>query len=205
MSAFNFIIGAMQRSVRYFTSLLLLLTCAIQAQELLKPPFGVNWGDSPEKLVSWATENTLDLTITIPGKNPGLRIIKISSPKGTLPDSLAASVEGKFLHGGLYEMTVHYEDSAVSATVMEERFEEIKKQITRENGALLANQQHKAVENHFVTRTQAFHRESLKGVFLLIAWTEVEDLLRKTRQAKFSMIYRNDNYKAELEAKKTKN
>jgi hypothetical protein len=195
----------MQKSVSYITSLLLFLfSCTIHAQEILKPPFGVDWGDSPERLVSWATGNGLDLTITIPGKQPDLRIIKVSSPKGTLPDSLASSVEGKFLHGGLYEMTVHYVDSAVSATIMEERFEEIKKQITRENGPLLANQQHKAVENHFVTHTQAFHRESLKGVFLLIAWTEVEDLLRKTRQAKFSMIYRNDNFKAELEAKKKK-
>ena len=195
----------MQRTVRYFTGLLLLLTCAIQAQELLKPPFGVNWGDSPEKLVSWATEKSLDLTITIPGKDPDLRIIKVAASHGTLPDSMATSVEGKFLHGGLYEMTVHYENFGTSATIMEERFEEMKKQITRDQGPLLANQQHKAVDNHFVTRTQAFHRESFKGVFLLIAWTEVEDLLRKTRQAKFSMIYRNDNFKAELEALKAKN
>lgn len=195
----------MQRTVRYLVSLLLLLfSTALHAQELLKPPFGVNWGDSPEKLVSWATEKALDLTITIPGNQPNLRIIKIAAANGTLPDSMASSVEGKFLRGGLYEMTVHYEDSAVSATIMEERFEKIKKQITNENGALQTNQQHKAVDNHFVTRTQAFHRESLKGVFLLIAWTEVEDLLRKTREAKFSIIYRNDNYKAELEAKKAK-
>jgi hypothetical protein len=184
---------------------MLLISSALHAQELLKPPFGVNWGDSPEKLVSWATEKSMDLTITIPGNQPDLRIIKVAAPKGTLPDSKASSVEGKFLHGGLYEMTVHYVDTTISATVMEERFEEIKKQITNENGALLANQQHKVVENHFVTRTQAFHRESFKGVFLLIAWTEVEDLLRKTRQAKFSIIYQNDNYKAELEAKKAKN
>ena len=177
---------------------------ALHAQELLKPPFGVNWGDSPEKLVSWATEKSLDLTITIPGKDPNLRIIKVASPHGTLPDSMATSVEGKFLHGGLFEMTVHYENSGTSATIMEERFEEMKKQITRDQGPLLANQQYKAVDNHFVTRTQAFHRESLKGVFLLIAWTEVEDLLRKTREAKFSMIYRNDNFKAELEALKAK-
>ncbi len=177
---------------------------ALHAQELLKPPFGVNWGDSPEKLVSWATEKSLDLNITIPGKDPNLRIIKVSSPNGTLPDSTATSVEGKFLRGGLYEMTVHYENSGTSATIMEERFEEMKKQITREQGPLQANQQHKAVDNHFVTRTQAFHRESFKGVFLLIAWTEVEDLLRKTREAKFSMIYRNDNFKAELEALKAK-
>ncbi|MES2980790.1 MAG: hypothetical protein V4727_00625 [Verrucomicrobiota bacterium] len=195
----------MQKTVRYLAGLgLLLFSTTLHAQELLKPPFGVNWGDSPEKLVSWASEKALDLTITIPGNQPNLRIIKIAASKGTLPDSMASSVEGKFLHGGLYEMTVHYEDSAVSTTIMEERFEKIKKQITSENGALQTNQQHKAVENHFVTRTQAFHRESLKGVFLLIAWTEVEDLLRKTRQAKFSMIYRNDNYKAELEAKKVK-
>lgn len=183
---------------------MLLFSCTLHAQELLKPPFGLNWGDSPEKLVTWATDKELNLTITIPAKQPSLRIIKVAATKGSLPDSLATSVEGKFLNGGLYEMTVHYENSAVSATVMEERFEEIKKQITREQGPLLTNQQHKAVENHFVTRTQAFHRESFKGVFLLIAWTEVEDLLRKTRQAKFSVIYRNDNYKAVLEAKKAK-
>jgi hypothetical protein len=188
-----------------FTSLIFMLSsCALNAQELLKPPFGVNWGDSPEKLVSWATEKSLDLTITIPSKQPNLRIINIAASKGTLPDSKATSVEGKFLHGGLYEMTVHYGDSNASATIMEERFEEIKKQITREQGPLLANQQHKTVDNHFVTRTQAFHRESLKGVFLLIAWTEVEDLLRKSKQSKFSVIYRNDNFKAESEAKKVK-
>lgn len=175
-----------------------------QAQELLKPPFGMNWGDSPEKLVSWATANHLDLTITIPGKQPDLRIIKVTSGNKTLPESHASSVEGKFLHGGLFEMTVHHEDSAITAAEMEERFEAIKKQIARENGALVANQQQKAVDDHFVTRTQAFHRESLKGVFLLLAWTEVEDLLRKTRQAKFSLIYRNENFKAELEAKKAK-
>ena len=197
--------SAMIRTVRNFAGLMFLLSfTALQAQELLKPPFGVNWGDSPEKLVSWATEKSLDLTITIPGKQPDLRIIKVAAVKGTLPDSKASSVEGKFLHGGLYEMTVHYEDTTASATIMEERFEEMKKQITREQGPLLANQQHKAVDNHFVTRTQAFHRESFKGVFLLIAWTEVEDLLRKTREAKFSMIYRNDNFKAELEALKAK-
>ncbi|MFN4942980.1 MAG: hypothetical protein ACK5G9_04200 [Akkermansiaceae bacterium] len=182
----------------------MLTSLALNAQELLKPPFGVNWGDSPEKLVSWATEKSLDLTIAIPGKSPNLRIIHVAAPKGTLPDSSATSVEGKFLHGGLYEMTIHYGNTSTSATIMEERFEEMKKQMTREHGPLLTNQQHKAVDNHFVTRTQAFHRESLKGVFLLIAWTEVEDLLRKTKEAKFSVIYRNDNFKAELEAKKAR-
>lgn len=172
---------------------------ALHAQEILKPPFGVNWGDSPEKLISWASKNSLDLSITIPGAQPHLRVIHVSAPKGLLPESLASSVEGKFLHGGLFEMTVHYDDPSVSAIIMEERFEEMKKRISRENGPMLANHQRKSAENQFVTRTQAFHRESIKGVFLLIAWTEVEDLLRKTRQARFSLIYRNDNFKSELE------
>ncbi len=193
----------MKKSVRFILGLLILLgSVSAHGQELLKPPFGMNWGDSPEKLVSWATTNGLDLSITILGKQPELRIIKVASGHKTLPESHASSVEGKFLHGGLFEMTVHHEDTAITAEVMEERFEAIKKQITRENGQLVANQQQKAMENHYVTRTQAFHRESLKGVFLLIAWTEVEDLLRKTRQAKFSLVYRNENFKAELEAKK---
>jgi hypothetical protein len=51
-----------------------------------------------------------------------------------------------------------------------------------------------------VTRTQSFHREPVKGLFLLLAFTEVEDLLRKSKDARFSLIYRNDNFRKELEA-----
>jgi hypothetical protein len=36
-------------------------------------------------------------------------------------------------------------------------------------------------------------------LFLLLAYTEVEDLLRKTKSSRFSLIYRNDNYRKELE------
>jgi hypothetical protein len=35
-------------------------------------------------------------------------------------------------------------------------------------------------------------------LFLLLAFTEVEDLLRKSRDARFSLIYRNDNFRKEL-------
>jgi hypothetical protein len=55
------------------------------------------------------------------------------------------------------------------------------------------------VEDQFVTRTQSFHREPVKGLFLLLAFTEVEDLLRKSKDARFSLIYRNDNFRKELE------
>jgi hypothetical protein len=173
----------------------------IHAQGIIEPPFGLRWGDSPEKLISWSTKHSLDLNIFIPGDQPGLRILRIQPKKGFLPDSPAAAVEGKFLNGGLFEVTVHYTDPTVSEQIMEERFDKLRKQITLEQGPLLANQQRKLVEDQFVTRTQSFHREPVRGVFLLIAWTEVEDLLRKTKEARFSLIYRNDNFRDELAKK----
>ncbi len=142
-----------------------------------------------------------NLNIFIPGKQPGLRVVRIQPEQGLLPDSPASAVEGKFLNGGLYEMTVHYTDPAANAETMEQRFEKLRKQITLEHGQLKPNQQRRVVDDQFVTRTQSFHREPIRGVFLLIAWTEVEDLLRKTREARFSLIYRNDNFKEELRKK----
>jgi len=133
-----------------------------------------------------------------------LRVLRIQPEKGLLPDSPAAAVEGKFLNGGLYEVTVHYHDPEAEPEVMQGRFEKLRKQLTLEQGPLLANQQRKLVEDQFVTRTQSFHREPVRGVFLLIAWTEVEDLLRKSREARFSLIYRNDNFRDELAKKAEK-
>lgn len=130
-----------------------------------------------------------------------MRVVKIQSREGNLPDSTASTVEGKFLNGGLYEMTVHYADPAAEPNVMEQRFEKVRKHITLEHGELKPNQQRRLVEDQFVTRTQSFHLEPIRGVFLLIAWTEVEDLLRKSKQARFSLIYRNDNFKEELRKK----
>ena len=178
-----------------------LAAASLHAQAIIEPPFGLRWGDSPEKLISWSSKHSLNLNIFIPGDQPGLRILRIQPKKGFLPDSPAAAVEGKFLNGGLFEVTVHYTDPTVSVRVMEERFNKLRKQITQEQGPLLANQQRKLVEDGFVTRTQSFHREPVRGVFLLIAWTEVEDLLRKSKEARFSLIYRNDNFRDELAKK----
>jgi hypothetical protein len=177
-----------------------LLAVAGQAagQALLEPPFGLHWGDSPEKLIAWASRHTLDVTITLPGDQPGLRVVRIEPRKGFLPETKAGAVEGRFLAGKLYELTVHYFDREASADLMESRFDELRKRVVAEHGALLTNQQRRVVEDQFVTRTQSFHREPVKGLFLLLAYTEVEDLLRKSRDARFSLIYRNDNYRKEL-------
>ncbi|QTN32956.1 hypothetical protein HZ994_11690 [Akkermansiaceae bacterium] len=177
---------------------MLLAVSGLSAQAILAPPFGLRWGDSPEKLISWSSKHSLDLNIFLPGDQPGLRVLSVRRKKGFLPDSAASAVEGKFLNGGLYEVTVHYSDPEAGAEAMEGRFEKLRKQLTTEQGPLVANQQRKLVEDQFVTRTQSFHREPVRGVFLLIAWTEVEDLLRKSKEARFSLIYRNDNFRDEL-------
>ena len=177
---------------------LLLMAAGGSAQAVLNPPFGLRWGDSPEKLILWASRHSLDVTISLPGDQPGLRILKIEPRKGFLPETKAGAVEGRFLGGKLYELTVHYTDRDASADLMAARFEELRKQVSSEHGALRANQQQRTVEDQFVTRTQSFHREPVKGLFLLLAFTEVEDLLRKSKDARFSLIYRNDNYRKEL-------
>lgn len=176
-----------------------LVACgAALGQGLLEPPFGLRWGDSPEKLIVWASKHSLDVTISLPGDQPAMRVVKIAPRKGFLPETQAGAVEGRFLGGKLFELTVHYMDPEASADLMESRFEELRKQVVIEHGKLLPNQQQRTVADQFVTRTQAFHREPVKGLFLLLAFTEVDDLLRKSKEARFSLIYRNDNYKTEL-------
>lgn len=133
-----------------------------------------------------------------------MRVLRIEPRTGLLPETKAGALEGRFLGGRLYEITVHYFDKEASADLMETRFEELRKQVTREHGPLLANQQRRTVEDQFVTRTQSFHLEPVKGLFLLLAYTEVEDLLRKSKDARFSLIYRNDNFRKELEAELAK-
>jgi hypothetical protein len=176
----------------------LLLAGNLLAQGILEPPFGVRWGDSPEKLITWASRHALDVTISLPGDQPALRIVRIQPKKGFLPETKAGAVEGRFLGGKLYELGIHYFDPDASSDLMETRFDELRKQVVNEHGPLLANQQRRAVADQFVTRTQSFHREPVKGLFLLLAFTEVEDVLRKSKEAKFSLIYRNDNFKIEL-------
>ena len=174
------------------------VTGQLTAQAVLEPPFGLRWGDSPEKLIVWASKHSLDVTISLPGDQPTLRILRIAPRKGFLPETQAGAVEGRFLGGKLYELTVHYFDPEASTDQMEARFGELRKQVALDHGPLLPNQQQRKAADQFVTRTESFHREPVKGLFLLLAFTEVEDLLRKTKDARFSIIYRNDNFKNEL-------
>lgn len=181
-------------------TLLCLITGEASSQTMLTPPFGLRWGDSPEKLIAWATKHRFNTTISLPGDQPGLKILKIQPSNGFLPDSKASSVEGSFLGGRLFEVAIHYHDVDATAAVMEGRFEELKKQITREHGTLTTNYASRTVDDHFVTRTESFHRESIKGMKLLLTYTELEDQLRKSKESRFTLIFRNENYKIDIAA-----
>lgn len=167
---------------------------------MLNPPFGLRWGDSPEKLITWAAKHRFNVIISLPGDQPSLKILKIQPSSGFLPDSKASSVEGSFLSGHLFEVAIHYHDANATAAVMEGRFEELKKQITREHGTLITNYANRMVDDHFVTRTESFHRESIKGLKLLLTYTELEDQLRKSKESRFTLIFRNENYKVDIAA-----
>jgi hypothetical protein len=191
-------VGDHFRRWTFRVGVLCLLAGQAAAQAVLEPPFGLRWGDSPEKLIAWAAGHLLDVSISLPADQPAMRILKIEPKKGFLPDSQAAAMEGRFLTGKLYEVTVHHFDPEASADLMEARFEVLRKKVSAEYGPLLTNQQHRTVADQFMTRTQSFHREPVKGLILLLAFTEVEDLLRKSKESRFSLVYRNDNYRQEL-------
>ena len=179
--------------------LLALLLPAARAADELAPPFGLRWGDSPEKLISWASRHSLDLSILLPGDQPQIRVLKANARKGPLPDTQASALEARFLAGRLIEVTVHYADPEWPAATVEERFQKLRQQVTSAYGELVPNRQERTVDDQFSTRKLAFHREPVKGLFLLLAYTEVEDLLRKSRDARFSLLYRNDNLRAAIE------
>ena len=177
----------------------LLLMGEVRAQAILKPPFGLSWGDSPEKLITWAKKHSLNVNINLPGNQDRLSLLRISPGEGFLPGHKASAVEGRFISGKLYELTVDYTDPRSDAAQMKNRFDILMKQLAREHGEMRGNQQQRTVNDQFVTRTVSYHREPVKGLFLLLAYTEVEDLLRHSKKSRFSLIYRNDNFRRELE------
>ncbi|MGB6222688.1 hypothetical protein [Haloferula sp.] len=176
------------------------LLAPLAAQAVLAPPFGLSWGDSPEKLIEFAGRHELDVRITIPGDQPDLREFRVQSRKNPLPSSTARALDARFHSGRLFEVTLHYGKPGESADRIEGQFNEMKRQLTVKHGDFIPNQQARKTEDNFSTRTLSFHHEPVKGLFLNMVFTEMEDLLRKTREASFSLIYRNDNLLQQLEA-----
>lgn len=141
----------------------------------------------------------MDVHITMPGEQTDLRIIRIRPAKGFIPETEVRSVEGRFLNGRMFELTAHYEDIEAPFELMLKRFDDLRRTLAAEHGALKANRVLREVDEGFVIRTRSFHREPVKGLFLLLTLTTIEDQARGGGRARFSLVYRNENLKAELE------
>jgi hypothetical protein len=164
------------------------------AQSLLAPPFGLKWGDTPEKLFDWAERQKLDVTLSLPGHQRDERHVTIKNSKGNLPSHDASSLEARFNKGRLYEVVVNYSDPKMSFDLAKLKFGEAKRALTTQYGQLkLSSKKRDTTRDNFTTDATSYHLEPVSGLFLMLSYTEVRDSLRNTRKATFSIIYHNDN------------
>jgi hypothetical protein len=166
----------------------------VRAQALLAPPFGLQWGDPPSKLLDWADRHAMDVTIRLPGGERDLRIIRVDLGGKALPGTKATAVEARFRLGRLFEVTVDYEDPEARVEDIKARYLELRKALSTEYGELKVNRRDPPTRSeNFVTESLTHHAEPAPGLFLLVSFSTVEDLLRGKSAAKFTLVYRNEN------------
>ena len=165
----------------------------LTAQAILAPPFGLHWGDAPNKVLDWAQLKKLDVQIKIPGDHPEIREIRVASIKGPLPGQQAYALEAIYHWGKLFEVTVHYGAPGVSVKELKADFEKVKKSMTLKYGEFTPNNKQKKKIDGFIRSSVSYHVEPVSGLLLLIALSEVEDTVRKKHSARFSLLYRNQN------------
>ena len=99
----------------------------------------------------------------------------------------------------MFEFAAHYEDTEATYEIMMARFEKLRRDLAGEHGDFLANRELRKVDDVYVIRTRSFHREPVKGLFLLLTLTTIEDQQRGGGKARYSLVYRNENLMTELE------
>ncbi len=77
----------MPDGMKYVLVIAISLWCGerLSAQAILAPPFGLQWGDRPDKVLDWAEAKKLDVNIKLPGAQPAVQAIRVSSASGPLP------------------------------------------------------------------------------------------------------------------------
>ncbi|MCP5538333.1 MAG: hypothetical protein H7A51_19130 [Akkermansiaceae bacterium] len=169
------------------------LSVPTHAQAILSPPFGLQWGDTPDKVMDWAEAKKLDVTIEMKGAKPELYIVRISSPNGSLPGHQAYALETRYHWGKLFEVTVHYGAPGMKPVKVKADFEKLKDLMTAKHGPFSPNNKQEKKQDGYVRRSVSYHVEPVKGLMLLLGLTEVEDTLRKKHSVRFSLLYRNQN------------
>lgn len=169
---------------------------ALQAAEL-SPPFSLQWGASPSRLVDWAKRSELDLLVKTPGKDPELSILLISSEEGSLPQHDATTLEARFLRGKLFEVTVHYTYPGQTADFVQKRFNELRRVLGLKYGEFKLSAREKDVKDGIATTSDAYHLEPSPGYLLMMSKTEVTDSKRNDIARRFSVVYHSDHVSRE--------
>lgn len=164
-----------------------------KGQAILAPPFGLHWGDTPDKVLNWAYDKKLDVTMQMPGKEPDLRIIRVESSVGSLPDHQAYALETRYHQGKMFEVALHYGAPEIDSERLVADFNELKTALTLKHGAFTPNNKQEKNEAGFIRKSVSYHIEPVRGLMLLLVLSELEDTIRKKHSTRFSLLYRNQN------------
>lgn len=162
-------------------------------QAILAPPFGLQWGDTPDKVLNWAGNKKLNVTMEMPGKAPQLRMIRVESDSGPLPDHQAYALETRYHHGKMFEVTVHYGAPGDDPKRVTADFNKLKSALALKHGIFSPNNKQDKNEAGFIRRSVSYHVEPVRGLMLMLVLSELEDTVRGKHSARFSLIYRNEN------------
>ena len=175
------------------SSLFLLSALGVEAQSLLSPPYGQQWAETPDRFLSWAESQDLDIEITSPAENRAKRYIRAYSKKLGNKKLGVHSIEARYHHSQLYEVTVDYFDPKLSSAAAKTKHIEAKRAIVSQYGTMKPGEKSNSEKDGYRTEVVSYHIEPIGGLMLVILSTEVSDLLRKKSLFRFSLIYRNEN------------
>lgn len=159
----------------------------------LSPPFGLEWGGSPARLVDWAKKSELDLLVKSPGDDPEKSILMITPPEGALPGHEATSLEARFQEARLFEVGVHYAYPGRGVDFIESRFIELKRLLSVKHGQFKLAARQKDVKDGISTTSEAYHLKPAPGYLLILARTVVVDTKRNDKAMRFSVVYHCDH------------
>ena len=161
-------------------------------------PFGLRWGDRPSKILDWAQKEALNASIELPGTDPQLRIVHVSAEDGNLPGHKVRRLTTRYRNGRLFEIVLHYSGEKLAVPVVKGRFLELKRHLARDLGTFETNRIDRTNEKKLRSVSESYHTEPAPGILIIGVYSEVFDDLRKTGEAKFSFIYRNQNLERAL-------
>ena len=163
------------------------------AADPLQPPFGLSWGDSPTRLVDWATRTKLDQTVKAPAEQPRVKILRVTPAKGTLPGHDATTLEARFMDGKLFEVALHYTYPGRTSTFVRAQFAELKRILAHRHGPLQLGAKTRGEPlDGVATRSTAYQIDPAPGSSLMLVMTEVSDTKRGDQSARFSVVYHNN-------------